>query len=250
MKKFLFLICFSISMRDAAAQQLKGVVQDEATHLPIAGAQVIHQDQVVLTNTIGEFTLPSAKNGDQVSFRLMGYETRELKVNALDLKAELTIYLKTKVINLSAVNIRSQRNNKLDSIRLRKEFAAVFNAKGPKITDMFVKINPEERFPLALVKPPSTASIVSFNALNAISIFGKKKKRISKLKSTLLAKEADNYVNQRFSKLKIQAITALPSDSLSLFVERFRPSATDLKQMNDYQLLVYIKKSYAEWIKP
>lgn len=38
-------------------------------------------------------------------------------------------------------------------------------------------------------------------------------------------------------------------DSLQNFMNAYRPSIEEVKQMTDYQLLLYIKKSYDEFIK-
>jgi hypothetical protein len=41
----------------------------------------------------------------------------------------------------------------------------------------------------------------------------------------------------------------MQGDSLQDFMSTYRPTITRLKQMTDYELLIYIKESYAEFVK-
>lgn len=41
----------------------------------------------------------------------------------------------------------------------------------------------------------------------------------------------------------------MQGDSLQDFMDTYRPIITRLKQMNDYDLIIYIKESYTEFIK-
>jgi hypothetical protein len=61
--------------------------------------------------------------------------------------------------------------------------------------------------------------------------------------------EANNYVDQRFSKQNITAVTGMKGDSLVNFIMMYRPTIDQTKKMNDYQMVLYIKKSYAEFLK-
>lgn len=249
--KHLSLLCFLFLFATASfAQNLNGQVKDDATKLGINVVQVIHKDKTVVTNLSGQFSIAGIKSGDRISFRVMGYETREIVVGSEHFKSPFVVYLKSAPIELYTVNIRAPRNYLKDSLMLRKEYASVFNYKGATLSDMFVNVNPEEKFPLALMRPANTSSLIKVNVLQIMNLLGKKKSQTSKLKSTLLADEAANYVNQRFSKNKVQTITALQGDSLNLFLQRFRPTADEMRRMNDYQLSIYIKDKFAEFVKP
>jgi len=249
LKQLLFL-SFLILSTPVFAQNISGYVKDNSSHVPIANVQVIAVNETIVTGTNGEFNLTKAKAGDRISFRIMGYETHEITLPNQSSKDTLQVYLKSTSIELKEINIRTNRNYKLDSLTLRKEFSNVFNYKGPTVKDMFVAIDPNYKPPLALVKPASTASIVSINVLQVFSLFGKRKAQTTKLKQILLKDEEANYIDQTFSKTKIQSITSLKGDSLQTFIQRYRPSVTEAKKMNGYLMELYIKKSYAEFIKP
>ena len=248
MKKLLIL--FLLLPFKLNAQTLSGTVTDFNPHLPIANVQVISNRATVLTDEFGKFSIANILPGDKVSFRIMAYETQELVVKKELLNAKISIKLIAKSIDLREVNIKTNRNYKKDSLTLRKEFANVFAYKAPDFTDMFMKVDPSYRSPFANINPNSTASILRFNALSAFSFFNKKKNSTAKLKQTLLKDEELNFVDSRFSKAKIETVTSLRGDSLITFMQVYRPSYLAIKQMNDYQIILYIKKSYAEFINP
>ena len=65
-----------------------------------------------------------------------------------------------------------------------------------------------------------------------------------------LKEEENNYVNHRFDAEKISVITKLEGDSLQTFIRKYRPTAAEIRKMNDYQILMYVKRSYSLFIKP
>lgn len=96
----------------------------------------------------------------------------------------------------------------------------------------------------------STASIVSVNLLSLVSLLSKKSNDpTSKLQQTLLKDEETAYVDRMFSKQKITTLTSLKGDSLLDFMDDYRPTIKQAKEMTDYEMMLYIKKSYAEFIK-
>lgn len=246
--RFLFLLSLIFLSVPLAAQNLNGVVKDARTQLPIANAQIIGTNRTVLTNNKGAFSLNNIKAGDQLAIRIMGYETIELKVNLANLSDTMRIYLYQTAINLKEVVVKQSRNYQLDSFNLRKEYASVFAYKGPSFKDMFITVDPNYRSPFANTTPNSTASLVKINVLQVFSLLGKKKNQTNKLKQTLLADEETNYIDHSFSKEKVMALTKLQGDSLRNFMNHYRPSIMALKKMTDYELSLYIKKSYLAYI--
>ena len=112
--------------------------------------------------------------------------------------------------------------------------------------DVFIKKSPETSTKYSPFQS-STASIASVNVLQVIGLLNKNKSSQSKLQSTLLKEEEARLLDHRFSKEKIVALTALKGDSLKNFMSEFRPSAEVARKMNDYEMLMYIKKSYQEF---
>lgn len=247
-KLLLILIVATVSIR-VKGQTLNGLVVDSASQSPVANVQVISKTATVLTNELGIFTLSNIAIGDKISFRLMGYATLEVVIKKEMFASNLKIKLSPKIIDLREVRIQTNRNYKNDSLSIRKEYAAVFAYKAPNFTDMFVKVDPSYRSPHANINPYSTASILRLNVISALSFLTKKRQSTTKFKQTLLKDEALNYLDYRFSKTKIQSLTPLKGDSLTRFMRLYQPSYSQIKQMNDYEIMLYIKKSYAEFIK-
>lgn len=248
MRLLLLLVLLLFSNR-LLAQYLSGVVKDATTKLPIQNAQIITAKTAVSTNQEGKFSISAVSVGEKIAIRIFGYETLELVASKQMINDTLSIYLKQSVFALKEVAIQTKRNHKNDSLRLRKEYAAVFAYKPPDFTDMFIKVDPSYRSPLANINPNSTASILKFNALSAFSFLGKKNKSTSKFKSILEKDEELKYVDQLFSKEKVQELTGLKGDDLAKFMNEYRPSILQIKKMTGYELVLYIKESYAAWKK-
>lgn len=247
MKPYLLFLIVLIANR-SFAQTVNGTVLDAYTKAPIPNAQIITPTSLSLTNNVGKFKLTNIKAGDKFAVRIMGYETREFITSSNT--DSLHILLKQSILQLNEVMVKTKRNYKNDSLRLRQEFAAVFDYKPPDFTDMFIKVDPSYRSPFANINPNSTASIIKFDVLSAFSLIGNKKNTTSKLKATLLKAEETNYVDHLFSKEKVADLTKLRGDSLVSFMNRYRPSMIALKKMTGYELLQYIKTSHIEFIKP
>ncbi len=241
---FFLILCWPISL---FAQDLKGVVKDVMSRLPIANAQIITSKTTILTNNEGKFALKDVKLGARMAVRIMGYETIELTINKLS--DTLHIYLRQNAIALKEIEINTKRNFKFDSLAIRKEYANAFVYKGPGFSDMFITRDPAYNSPFGFSNPKSTASLVSLNVLQVFNLLGKKKNQTTRLKETLLHDEELNYVDHVFSKDKVKLITGLDGDQLIKFMNLYRPSVLSLKKMTGYELTIYIKKSYEEFIK-
>ncbi len=48
----------------------------------------------------------------------------------------------------------------------------------------------------------------------------------------------------------VQNLTGLTGDSLQTFMQLYRPNIDTAKYMSDYDIILYIKKSFQEYIKP
>lgn len=230
-----------------SAQDLKGIVKDVNSRLPIANAQIITKNATIKTNNEGVFVLKGASMGTRIAVRIMGYETVEVVLNKL--MDTLQIYLKQDAILLKEVEIRKSRNFKLDSLAIRKEYANAFAYKGPSISDMFIERDINYDSPFGFTNPRSTASLVSLNVLQVLKGFGKKQAQTTRLKQTLIRDEELNYIDHVFSKDKIKSLTGLEGEELLQFMNSYRPSILQLKKMTGYELTLYVKKSYEEFVK-
>ena len=242
----LILILFSFQL---FAQRLNGIVKDRLINIPVPNVSIKTASAITFTSIAGKFSVPNIHIGDTINFSCIGYKPYSLVVNNINTDTVL-IYLEPSSILLKNVTVRSINGYKMDSISKRKEFASVFAHKSPGLKDIFITK------PLYAYAPysyntalNSTASIVSINLLSAIGLLNKNNAPVSRLQKTLLKDEEDSYIDHVFSKARISAITSLKGDSLLAFIDRYRPSVKELKKMTDYDLTLYIKKNYKEFIQ-
>src|ERR1700744_4040080 len=243
----LLLLLFPLQL---LAQRIDGVVLDKVTHRPVVFATVAAANSITTTNTDGRFSIPNIAPGDSLKITCIGYKIYKTGIE-LSTPKSITIYMAPVSILLNDVVVKVKHDPKLDSLRVRKEFAAAFEYKRPTFKDMFITIDPYVYTPNDYIHAGnSTASILSVNLLPLISLLSKKSNDPnSKLQQTLLRDEETEYVDRAFSKQKIRSLTNLKGDSLLDFMDTYRPTIKQAKKMSDYDMVVYIKKSYTDFIK-
>ncbi|UOE51044.1 carboxypeptidase-like regulatory domain-containing protein [Mucilaginibacter sp. SMC90] len=249
--KLTFTVILMLLSINLFAQRVKGIVIDKTTYLPVANAFIGTPASKSISNAEGKFTLTNVKPGDTLRISSIGYKPFKLVVSFLKLDT-LRCYISPDATVLSEVKIRAKRNAKADSLRNRREFASVFAYHGATIKDMFITRSPD----LDFGKPSdhihadkSTASILSINLLSVIDMLGKNKAPQSKLQKILLKDEDEEYVDRFFSPERVSSITNLKGDSLQNFMNQYHPDIKKVKKMSDYDMVSYIKKSYAEYVK-
>jgi len=246
--KIYFLFLLVIITSKISAQQINGQVLDYSTKLPIDNVVITYGTQTIITTSTGKFSFKKNASIEIIGLKKQGYQDYDLNLNS-NFK-DFTVYLRPSSINLDDVLVFSKRDYLADSLNMRKEFANVFAYKAPTIKDVVVKKG--LRYPTigSNLVSNSTSSIVSFDVLKTIGLLTKNKSSISKLKKEQLKAEETKYIDHRFNAENIASITNLEGDSLQSFIQKYRPSAIEIRKMNDYQILMYVKKSYIEFIKP
>ena len=242
----LVLLLFPLQL---LAQRIDGVVLDKVTHRPVAFATVVAANSITATNADGRFSIPNIAPGDSLKITCIGYKVYKTGI-AFPTQNIITIYMVPASILLNDVVVKSKHDPKLDSARVRKEFAAAFAYKRPTFKDMFITVDPYKYTPDGYIHAGnSTASLVSVNLLSLVNLLSKKSNDPnSKLQQTLLRDEETEFVDRTFSKQKIRLLTNLKGDSLLDFMDAYRPTIKQTKKMTDYEMVLYIKKSYADFI--
>jgi hypothetical protein len=243
-------ICFALFSLPAFAQRLSGIVVDRNTLLPIAHTTISIPSQTIFTSVTGQFTFTNIHKSDTVKVTCIGYKPHYL-VYDQPVSDTIRIYLEPGAIALKSVVITGRRDPKADSIRLRKEFAPVFEHKNATIKDAFITRDPYVYKPNDYITSTNNATtLISVNLLSVLDLLNKNNAHVSKLQKTLLKEEEYDFVDRKFSKQKVTEITRLKGDSLQTFMDKYRPSATDARKMTDYDVMIYIKKYYAEFTQP
>ena len=244
----LFLLLFITNL--SSAQDLKGTIKDKHSGDFLIGVSIKVASHSAHSDGYGKFTLSGIKLGDTIIFSSIGYSEEKYIVGNSNLD-NLVINMEQTSILLDEVKINSLRNYKADSLKFREEFAKTFNYSKSKFKDIFITKNYSSNFPRHPNQASnSTASLISVDVLSVISMLGKKRNPQSKLQQKLIKEEEERYLDNTFSKRKVQNLTGLTGDSLQTFMQLYRPNIDTAKYMSDYDIILYIKKSYQEYIKP
>lgn len=229
------------------AQQVIGVVRDKNTLELIPHAAVKCGNSLQVTDINGKFILTDAKPADTVRVTYLGYAVYYGLVGR-HVKDTLKIYLAPITNILQDVNIRGKHDRKIDSLQNRREFSSAFNYKAPTFYDALNKVNRYQSEPYNHTGAANgNAQIVNVNMLAVLGLIGKNKTPDSKLHDLVLKDEMLNYVDEHFSKERVQRLTKMQGDSLDNFIYLYRPGIGRIKTMSEYDIDVYIKKSYAEY---
>jgi hypothetical protein len=248
--KGLCTIFFLLIANVCRSQKISGTILDSENKMPIYHANISNRKAVTFSDLQGAFTLAAIKEHDTLLISKDGFRTRAVILREQRTGGVLLIYLSRIAVALKEVQIKAKERYKQDSLRIRKDFSNVFNYKPPGITHAFISRSAENRF--GGFKDPnsnSTASIVNLDVLQIVGMFAKRKNSVSKLQKIMLQEEQNKSVDQSFSKPRISTITSLTGDSLLMFMNQYRPSAMEIQSMTDYELLLYIKRSYKKFIK-
>ncbi|OKS87930.1 carboxypeptidase-like regulatory domain-containing protein [Mucilaginibacter polytrichastri] len=233
------------------AQTVTGLVIERSTMLPVSGATVTAQNYKGYTGYNGYFKIARVNAGDTIKIVYAGFKPYRFSYRPKNKPDTVKIMLEPVSLMLNEVSVRASRNINLDSVKNRDQFKAVFNHKYKGLQDIFISNARVNKFiPYDnITAPNSTTTILSVNLLQVAGLITQKKSKVSKLQQTLIADEQFNYAGQRFSRQKITAITGLKGDSLQKFTEKCQLGLGNTQSMTDYDIMVYIKKSYADFVK-
>lgn len=216
---------------------------NRVTHKPVEYATIHTGNYETFTSIEGKFNLYNIHFNDTLRVTCVGYVSYTYTVYNIHTD---TIYIEPALIQLEDVRIRT-RNYKADSISLRKEYAKWFDYHKSALRDLL-----KNDLPYTTTDHGSAYTDTNFGGLNlltVVSIFGRNKTKEARLQKQLQDDEQANYVDHRFSKSKVEVVTHMQGDSLLDFMDTYRPAITRLTQMTDYDVLIYIKTSYTEFLK-
>jgi hypothetical protein len=233
----------------ARSQTLNGIVYNTISRRPIENALVSSGHSSSFTNSKGAFSLTGLKTTDSLRIICQGYATYYFVAGNKPKIDTLRIYLQPLSLVLKQVNIRAKHDYRKDSLKMRRDFAAVLAYKQPTVKDAFLTQYPKDVPYDNITARHNTTAILGVNVLSVIGLLNKSNAPVSKLQKVILKDEGDSYVDRTFSKQKVMSITSLKGDSLQHFMDQYRQSLQQLKKMNDYQLGLYIKKCYDEFLK-
>lgn len=228
------------------AQVLKGVVYHLQTQRPVANAIIKLGDKISLSNSSGKFSFSTFNNKDTLKVKALGYETLEIVLSKVILQDTIKLFLIQDFLELREVTIKAKRNYLKDSIALRNTYSAVFNFKYQPLKDVIVYRDFTSKIPA--MRGQSANYIAVLNVLPLLKMAHSKKESKTKLQETLIVDEQEKYILRKFTKETVAKQTSLSGDSLFVFMNKYKPEAKKLKNMNDYNLFLYIKDSLKEFL--
>jgi hypothetical protein len=206
---------------------IKGLILKSNATERISSVQVASQKThtVAISNDLGSFNITTSA-GDTLLFSKTDYSSEKIAISNSN---DLLVYLKP-VIKLNEVVIKDKT-----AIQQQKEIVNSFRAKGLYF---------DGRPPLIIFNPISGSPLTGFHEL--LGKDATNERRFIRFSQNEQQAEA---IDKRYTKEFVRSITHLSDDELQAFMDAYRPSYTDFKNWNDYQLRQYIKSSFEAWQK-
>jgi hypothetical protein len=247
--KLVLFLLFGLPGIRAFSQKTEFKVIDKYTLSPVVAASVKAGLFISVTSLKGTFSLVGLHPGDTVKLSSYGYKSYKLSYHPVH-RDTILIYMEPNIDLLKEVSISGKRNYQLDSLKVRKDYASVFGYHASNWQDAFISRSPDLYRPdNYITSHNNTTEILSVNVLALLNLINKNKVPVSRLHRTLIKDEQNSYVDHLFSAETITRVTALKGDSLKSFMDTYRPKVAQAQKMNDYSMVVYIKKNYDDFVK-
>ena len=218
-KKVFFLFILLIPVVASAQGVLTGNIFDYAnrsTSLEGATVKNLTSKAVSLTDKDGHFVL-SAKNGDLVSFGMIGYQTDTVYLINLFPK---NVYLRVSVNNLNTVNIT-----------------------GAKLS-RFLDLKDPNAMPSRQVDYSKERGGLRLNL--GYGKFKREREKVSELE------EYDQFneeISRNFTEAFVKKLLKIDSADLKNFMEMYRPTVAQIKSERPFNYELYTAQSYSVWVK-
>ena len=218
----LLMLTFPIITLAQSEPVIKGIIVRSSTFERLASVKVtnLRTQQIKMSDEHGIFTIP-ASTGDTLEFSKTEYAVLRQPVtstNDVIINMQRAVTLNTVVVK--GYNTKSEQQATMDAYR----------SKGVYYDG----------------KPPVLSYIAS--PLNGLyELFGKEPKRARRFGAYVKAENESIQIDRRFTKSLVKQVTGLPDEELAAFMETYRPQYTEAAKWSDYELMNYIKKSFAAY---
>jgi hypothetical protein len=221
LKIFLIVICCCCLGSFAYSQVLniKGIVFKKNASGRISQAVItdLNSKVIMMSDELGGFSIKAAL-GDTLLITKDDYTPQKRFVINAD---DLAVYLQP-VIQLNQVTIKDQtKKQELNEVmRQYRSQGTFYNGKPPA---------------LSFINSPLTG---------LYELFGKTPNNARRFAAFTKNELEYSEVHRRYTKELVKSVTKQSDDDAQRFMEIYTPSFEDLKEWNDYQLIMYIKKSF------
>ena len=216
------------SLQEAAAQvRIMGMVSDADTRTGLPSVSIWNKRTGVgtVSTETGRYFI-EAMPGDTIEFSMISYVRTQIVASGIS--STHNVELKRHVLGLQAVNVKG-RIYRRDSLAMREEYGRIFDYKRPGALDVLKTL-------------PS-------NPITALTylIPSKTRKRREKFGEQLRYWEAEKHIDYRYNPDLVARLTKLEPPMLDSFMYAYRPSYTFLLNASEYDLMLFIKQSYAKF---
>jgi hypothetical protein len=205
-----------------AQSKINGIVTDIANDEPMAYIKVknVNSGELMVTDSSGKWHL-TVKNNDLIELYHLNFETIRIRVKNAKSPSYYSLIMRPKTNKLMNIIVRDKNPTyKADSFRRQELYANI------------------------LIKP----DIDEFSASTApIAQMSRKFQEEQAFKGQYLAWEKEKFVDYMFNAKQIKKWTGLEGDKLDSFMKTYRPTYEYLRSVSEYNYLMYVKKSLAEF---
>jgi hypothetical protein len=214
------LLCFS-SIPCFAQSIIQGVVKrkvaDSSGSLVVV--RNVNANTYTYTDSVGNFSITVHK-GDLIEFTNVSLETARVRITNEKNPKFYYIEMRPKVKELGAVVARGKSDYTTDSLNTINTYKTVF------------------------AKPLFEDYNLGAGIMASLS---RKQREEWEFRQKSVWWEQQKYIDYKFGERPIGKMTGLSEEKLREFIQIYKPSYYDLRQMNEYRYLYYIKSSLAEF---
>jgi hypothetical protein len=217
-----FFVCLTLSV---SAQQLaffKGVVFKKNSPVTIAFVSVTDLSRKdvtgVLSDDLGSFRIQAAV-GDSLLFKKSDYTPQLIVIQSY---SPLSVYMQA-IIHLNQVTIKDvskqkELNDALDAYKKKGQYYTL---------------------------DPNVLSVLVSPLTGLYELFGKAPAQARRFRKYSKEEMERIEVAKRYNKTVVKNITNMPDEDLEDFMFNFTPNVEDIRIWTDYDIISYIKRSYA-----
>jgi hypothetical protein len=213
--------------------RLKGTVFDSSRNYPLELVSVISSSgNGTSTDAFGNYEIEVSEK-DSIWFSYLNKPTIKYPVAKINNSEHFDIALHVNIPVLKEVIVRP-RNYRSDSLQNRIDYAKAFNFQRPN-AETLTSIGPNG---------------AGFDINEIIRAFQFRKNRsMAAFRERLLEQEREKHIDHKFNKALVRRLTGLTGDELDTFMALYRPTYEFVTLTPEYDFQLYIKKSYAEYLR-
>lgn len=215
-------------------RQIQGIVFDRDSKQRLTRVYLFNTrtEKGFFNNTKGEFTT-TAREGDVLVAALQGYLVDTVKVQDQN---TLLVYLKRTSIQLREVIVRDTLKSPADQLKETKE----------EFNQAYKRGTTKDIFTAGGSNGLGGAGLGIDALYNLISKEGRNARQLQKI---IERDYREAMINYRFNRSVVSNATKLKGDTLTDFMQQYRPSYNFIMEASDYELLKFIKASYQRYLQ-